>query len=141
MIILKPTRHWSSKYVGIPYVEGGRDRSGLDCWGLLRLVYLEEDGLELPELPDVTRQTPTAIACEIAKQIVEQGWVQTNPFERAAVAISLQDRPHVGIWTVSDGGKVVHARSGVGVVAESLRVLRLMGIKNLKFYQYGRLHH
>ncbi len=42
---------WWAKYVGIPYLDRGRDaRQGLDCWGLVRWVYLQEQGLALPSL-------------------------------------------------------------------------------------------
>lgn len=40
--------HWSSAYVGLPYKARGRNRDGLDCWGLLRLVYAEQLGVALP---------------------------------------------------------------------------------------------
>lgn len=39
---------WSNDFVGIPYVEFGRDRAGVDCWGLAKLVYAEILGIELP---------------------------------------------------------------------------------------------
>ncbi|QND45299.1 C40 family peptidase (plasmid) [Rhizobium lusitanum] len=40
--------HWTNDYIGLPYVEFGRDRAGVDCWGLAKLVYGEALGIELP---------------------------------------------------------------------------------------------
>jgi probable lipoprotein NlpC len=43
---------WASDYVGIPFKAAGRDRAGLDCWGLVRLVYAEVFKLALPSYSD-----------------------------------------------------------------------------------------
>ncbi|HYN37894.1 MAG TPA: NlpC/P60 family protein [Rhodospirillales bacterium] len=39
---------WAGAYVGIPYRDHGADRSGCDCWGLVRLVYAQRANLILP---------------------------------------------------------------------------------------------
>ena len=38
------------KYLGIPYVDFGRTKEGLDCWGLCVLIAKEQFNYELPLL-------------------------------------------------------------------------------------------
>jgi cell wall-associated NlpC family hydrolase len=69
-------KHWSVPYVGLPYKDHGRDRSGVDCWGLVVMVYRECVGIELPSL---------------AEDYV-------SPDERAEIAELVEHKQQVGPW-------------------------------------------
>jgi len=133
-----PDVHWALRYIGLPFVDGGRDRNGVDCWGLLCLVYSEIDQIELPLHPHFRCADVLAVSREIANQVAAQWTEIPKPVERCAVAMSQQVIPHhVGLWTQDDGGKVIHAWNGLAVAAESIRRLRLRGMRTIKFYRYG----
>lgn len=40
--------NWWDKYIGLEYLDLGRDMGGVDCWGLVWLTYYKELGVELP---------------------------------------------------------------------------------------------
>ena len=41
-------------YIGIPFKDGGRDFSGVDCYGILVLIYKMEKGINLWDTSDYT---------------------------------------------------------------------------------------
>ena len=40
---------WVGAYIGLPYADKGRDRSGVDCYGLVKLILAEVSGIALPD--------------------------------------------------------------------------------------------
>ncbi|MBN8294741.1 phage tail protein [Rhodobacter sp. NTK016B] len=40
---------WSNRFIGIPFEDLGRTRTGCDCWGLACVIYQEELHISLPD--------------------------------------------------------------------------------------------
>jgi cell wall-associated NlpC family hydrolase len=109
---------WASEYVGIPWVPKGRDRSGLDCWGLLRLVMAERYGVPLPAFTDADPAEREEIAALLIGNIPKTGWTLIDPPAREGdgVVFRLLGGPwHVGV--ALDAETFLHASEGVGSVA------------------------
>lgn len=128
--------HWATNYIGIPYKAGGRERKeGLDCWGLVRLVYRECLGLDLPVHPGVVKDGHLVVPREISEQCLDN-WDQIEkPFELCGVGMSQKAHyiHHAGVWTNADGGKIIHCWDGRPVVADTLRNLGIKGLRVIKY--------
>lgn len=51
---------WPARYIGAPWQSGGNGPESYDCWGLVRAVYRDIAGIELP-LVDVDAHDPRAV--------------------------------------------------------------------------------
>ncbi len=104
-------------YMMIPFADGGRDHSGCDCWGLVRLIYREQLGVELPSYGDISAKALLKVARAI-KGNSDEGWVPTTTTTSALYDVVLMKSAgfktvcHVGI--VVAGDQVLHTEEGVG---------------------------
>lgn len=106
------------RYLEIPFVEHGRDERGVDCWGLVRLIYRDAYGIDLPDYTDVYETTGDHTA--IARQIndARADWTRlSGPRAGAVVEIAIAGHPwHVGVML--NEAQFIHALRGVGVSVE-----------------------
>jgi cell wall-associated NlpC family hydrolase len=113
---------WVNDYVGVPYVENGRDRDGWDCWGLVLAVYRDRLGLDLPDWRWSQPFGPLE-RLRAFRDAVDDGACQATELvapEDYAIALvhAERDRPHhVGIVV---GFGVLHAGRYGGTVYEPL---------------------
>lgn len=116
------------QYIGIPYVEGGRDYEGADCWGLVRLYYQTEYGIELPGLDGRYRVHDSQEVADLVDEI--KPTISATPVEWPqqgdVVVIKFRGYPmHTGIFI--PGNRVLHTLSGTESVLEPLDRGRLKG--------------
>lgn len=120
---------WCRKYVGIPFVSGGRDFTGCDCYGLVRLVLKEEYGISLPLLnSDYTNALSVAETKRLFFENVPLlcGERIKEPEEKAVALMNMCGRLcHVGLY--AGEGYIIHSRHKVGVVCERLSSPQLAG--------------
>lgn len=130
---------WSNKYISIPFVEHGRTREGCDCWGLARVIYEEQLGVNLPLLLNYKNTKDSANIAELYEN-EHQEWSEVKkgeekPFDILVFKI-LGFPTHIGI--VINKGYMIHCEYGIGThVTEYNREIqwskRLAGI-----YRYNK---
>lgn len=107
--------HWADSYVGLPFKSRGRGRDGLDCWGLVRLVWAERCNFLMPSF-DKTDDIAATINSE-AKAFAEIQIKDAKEFDAAIMMENVETKSgwelapiHMGI--VIDLGLVLHIRRG-----------------------------
>lgn len=124
---------WWNDYIGIPYKLKGRDRTGIDCWGLVRLIYSEQYGKFLPSY-DVDYSNSND---QIVKDLFSAGkdtWKEVDVHQEGDVCLFrvFGAETHVGIMLSDD--KFIHAIQGNSVGIESI----LSSKWNKRFVGYYR---
>lgn len=116
---------WIGDYVGLPFAERGRDRAGVDCWGLVCLVYRECLARDLPSYDDryatldpAERAHRDALIAEgrARFEAVEPG--AERAFDLALFA-SGGHAAHIGV--VVEPGRMLHVQRGGASVVEDYR--------------------
>ena len=120
---------WSNRYIGLPYVEFGRGMAGVDCWGLVVVVYLQELGITLPDyLGYASAEEHAEIDALIAGAEQSPSWVAADtpaPFP-APFDIAVFRRGHLA--------------SHIGIVVQRGIMLHMVGqdCAKLEAYTTGR---
>lgn len=121
--MLRRLAGWAPSYVGIPYRALGREReTGLDCWGLVRLVYADRFSITLPsyldEYDDSADRDATSGA--IVRRRADEWREAPHAQVGDVVLLRLLGREcHVGVYV--GNGYTLHARAGVNSCIEHMQ--------------------
>ena len=110
---------WYNDYVGIPFLAKGREKTGVDCWGLAILVYSEQFNITLPSFSDNYDFEDTDRIAELTAQYKE-AWEETTEPKPGSIVLFkvLGQVSHVGIYVGNN--KFLHCRENHSSAIESL---------------------
>lgn len=93
------------RWIGTPYRYGGKDRKGVDCSGLVMLVYKTAAEVDIPRSSSAQR----VFCVPIAKDDLSEGDLLFFASRDSGGKVA-----HVGIY--SGNGRMIHASSSKGVI-------------------------
>lgn len=116
------------QYMGVPFKDHGRSKEGVDCWGLVWLIYKEQLGITLPDFGCCYQNADVRsdIQCAMNKYTLEQ-WnrdVTKLPKQVGDVLVFKRGgiETHIGLW-ISEG-TMIHIQRPQGVSIERYDTIR-----------------
>lgn len=127
-----------ASYLAIPWLEKGRSREGLDCWGLVWLLYRDCFGIELPL--GLERYTSALDRRENAR-VIEGGlpdWRRLAEGEEQPGDVLLLARHGVAchVAVLVRPGWVMHIRAGSDVHSAPLHRLDREGFERVGYFRH-----
>lgn len=123
---------WWNHYIGIPYAEDGASRAGVDCRGLVRLVWQEQLGRDdFPAYAMISAADLVAASAKIIDEMRSGKWRWVAAGEEQAFDVAVIHRIarvnghfqwgpfHLGI--VTDAAHVLHCDEATGTVRMCFR--------------------
>jgi cell wall-associated NlpC family hydrolase len=132
-------KHWAADYIGIPWVSGGNDLDGFDCWGLFRFIQKQHYGIELPII-DIDAHCQKSVLREFGSNPQRKFWQSVAvPQDGDGVLMRMASAPcHVGVWVEDeDGGGVLHCHKEGGTVFHKAQNLSASFWKIIGYYRYA----
>lgn len=121
----------STKYLGKPFIDGGRGPQGYDCWGLVLAVYRDIFGIDVPVDYDVSAHATMAVVRAMSKEMEVGNWqLVETPVAPCVVAMATNSNHpdlvnHCAIYLGDN--KIMHALKATGVVIQSTEDMRIRG--------------
>lgn len=122
--------------IGRPYALGAQGPEAFDCYSTARELQLSLFGRDMPAFEMPAEAGRMAMAAAIAVHPERARWVEVDaPVDGALVTMARQSCGyHLGTFVAEDGGLIVHALEGTGVVADTVGSLQSVGWRRFRFH-------
>lgn len=143
---LETKTNWVNHYVGKPWLLGGRGPNAFDCWGVV-YHFNKERGIQLPEVPQNaggTYQSNCVLMQHEVKHALEHNLAHpiNTPIDGCTVLLSKNGVfTHAGLYSAAQGGLIVHAVPGTGVVAQPVHTMRARGWTGILYFTHSKELH
>lgn len=128
----------STDYLIIPYAKFGRNREGVDCWGLVRLIYKDEFNIDLPGYEGIDWKDGKTISANIELESQSSKWIEIPREERQTgdiITLKIKGLPwHIGVLMNTE--QFIHAEPICGVCVERLGAIHWKSRVD-SFYRYS----
>ncbi len=148
---------WINDYIGIPFKSHGKTKEGgVDCWQLIRMIYGEQFGIELPDYAEYYdhaknfKQVGSILGFEEKRLVAEHQWIEIQPGEEHLGDVIILNRItsnaamkyvpcHVAMVINAKSKKMIHVYEGIDTVRERYAGLRWGGNQIRGFYRHIQL--
>ncbi|MEL6170578.1 MAG: NlpC/P60 family protein [Pseudomonadota bacterium] len=126
---------WEQDYVGLRFLSGGRDRSGLDCWGLCRLVYRDQLGIDLPTYGEISANELRKVARQMRSGQDQDPWRAVGDPQAFDIAVMTggQGRVTTHVGVMIDQKRLLHIERHADACVEPRNALiisqRILGFR------------
>lgn len=123
--------HWSEQFVGLPFADLGRDRAGVDCWGLVRLA-LAHHGIDVPSYAGGYADAGERVEISGLINGAKPFWNQVEDPRELDVVTFRRGRLDCHVGLIVRPGFMLHVTEGLSSCVENYRdgywARRLTGI-------------
>jgi hypothetical protein len=123
--------HWTSKYIGKPYIKGKQD-----CWTVFCDIQQNVFNKSVESI-DFGQISEFSVRKEFLNHPLRQRFKRLKmPIDGCAVFLSKgQYTSHIGVYIASGEGKVIHAIEHSGTIIQTISELEIHGWKKIEFYR------
>lgn len=124
---------WASKYIGLPFEEGGRGPVSFDCWGLTRHILIKECGIEIEPFAEIGTFDSPAVEERVRHEVECTDWISISPRDVKDFDVAL-------LWTHRRllGRHTARSLSHIGIVV-SRRLLHIDKATRSVVVKFSRL--